>query len=66
METIRSSLLVNNPSLPVVVVEQKPDEEIRMRGLSNLSSQMRAVTKEDYVIEHMQCQVNMEVSPKHL
>lgn len=50
METIRSSLLVNNPEPARGGRGAETDEEIRMRGLSNLSSQMRAVTKEDYVI----------------
>lgn len=50
MQTIKSSLQVNNLNPARGGRGQETDEEIRMRGLANLSSQMRAVTKEDYVI----------------
>ena len=50
MQTIKSSLQANNLNPARGGRGQETDEEIRMRGLANLSSQMRAVTEEDYVI----------------
>lgn len=50
LESVKNSLMVNNPNPARGGRGAEDDEEIRMRGLSNLSSQMRAVTKEDYVI----------------
>ncbi len=50
LETVKNSLIVNNVNPARGGAGEESDEEIRMRGLANFSSQMRAVTKEDYVV----------------
>ena len=50
LQTVKNSLIVNNPDPARGGGGEETDEEIRLKGLANFSSQMRAVTKEDYVV----------------
>lgn len=50
LQTVKNSLIANNPDPARGGGDAETDEEIRLKGLSNFSSQMRAVTKEDYVV----------------
>lgn len=50
VDTIKSSVQVNNPLPATGGKSAETDEEIRQNGLASFSSQHRAVTRDDYVI----------------
>lgn len=50
VDTIKSSLRVNNPLPATGGKSAETDEEIRQNGLASFSAQHRAVTRDDYVI----------------
>lgn len=50
LDTIKTSINVNNPLPATGGKSQETDEEIRLNGLASFSSQHRAVTRDDYVI----------------
>lgn len=50
VDTIKSSVQVNNPLPATGGKSAETDEEIRQNGLASFSAQHRAVTREDYVI----------------
>ena len=50
VDTIKSSVQVNNPLPATGGKSLETDEEIRQNGLASFSSQHRAVTRDDYVI----------------
>ena len=50
IDTIKTSIQVNNPLPATGGKSAETDEEIRQNGLASFSSQHRAVTRDDYVI----------------
>jgi hypothetical protein len=50
IDTVKSSIQVNNPLPATGGKSAETDEEIRQNGLASFSSQHRAVTRDDYVI----------------
>ena len=50
LETIKSSLNVNNPEPAIGGKSSESDDEIRLNGLASFSAQNRAVTRDDYII----------------
>lgn len=50
LDTIKTSINVNNPLPATGGKSQETDEEIRLNGLASFSAQHRAVTRDDYVI----------------
>ena len=50
LETIKSSLMVNNPDPARGGKGEESDDELRMRGLASFPAQLRAVTRDDYII----------------
>ena len=53
VDTIKSSVQVNNPLPATGGKSAETDEEIRQNGLASFSTQHRAVTRDDYVIRAM-------------
>lgn len=49
LNTVKSSVAVNNPAPANGGKSEETDEEIRQNALANYATQMRNVTKEDYV-----------------
>ena len=50
IDTIKTSIQVNNPLPATAGKSAETDEEIRQNGLASFSAQHRAVTRDDYVI----------------
>jgi hypothetical protein len=50
LEGIKNSLKVNNPEPARGGKGSESDEEIRLKGLSSFPAQLRAVTRDDYVV----------------
>lgn len=50
LEGIKNSLKVNNPNPARGGKGSESDEEIRLKGLSSFPAQLRAVTRDDYVV----------------
>jgi hypothetical protein len=50
LETIKTSVNVNNPEPALGGKSTETDEEIRMNGLASFSTQNRAVTRDDYIV----------------
>lgn len=50
LQTIRDSLLVNNPNAAFGGQNRRPLEVLRQEAMANFAAQNRAVTKEDYIL----------------
>lgn len=50
LNTIKNSLLINNPKAAYGAMNKKPLDVIREEAIGNFAAQNRAVTKEDYII----------------
>lgn len=50
LETIKTSVNVNNPEPALGGKSTETDEEIRLNGLASFSTQNRAVTRDDYIV----------------
>lgn len=50
LQTIRDSLVVNNPRPAFGGMNRKPLDSVRQEAMANFAAQNRAVTKEDYIL----------------